>query len=407
MISFSTSSILALPRHLRQSRRFSDAASGSAAEASQIEWSGLFDERVKAIIEECQALEDEMCKSVTTPDRQAHIGKLLKSNMRIRQHGSELMSCYSDRNELVSILSTQSEDEETKLEFKNELMTVEERIKDLRRMLTPLLIPRDPDDDCDVILEARLACWVRAAAGGSEASLFASEMFQMYQLFSVRKGWNFEVLDKSESEVGGLKEATASITGGEEIYGLLKFESGVHRVQRVPETETMGRVHTSTISVAIMVDSETPEFALNPSELKIELMRASGAGGQSVNTTDSAVRITHLPTGVSVHCRDERSQHRNKAKGLKILQARLYDIHKAKIQNEESILRKSLIGSGDRSERIRTYNYAQDRITDHRANVSVHGVEEFLQGGEAVERVIDALRGREIADRIQAYKLKN
>ena len=245
------------------------------------------------------------------------------------------------------------------------------------------LLPKDDADSKNAIIE------IRAGTGGLEASLFASDLFKMYEKVSHKKKWSLELISISKSDAGGLKEVIASIKGSN-IYSTLKYESGVHRVQRVPDTETQGRVHTSAATVAVLPEAEEVDLKINESDLRIDVFRAGGPGGQSVNTTDSAVRITHIPTGLSVSQQDEKSQHKNKAKGMKILRARLYELERSRINQERSEDRKTKIGSGDRSERIRTYNFPQGRVTDHRINFTLHKLEEFLEG-EAFDEMIESL----------------
>mmetsp|Transcript_56522 Transcript_56522/g.91494 ORF Transcript_56522/g.91494 Transcript_56522/m.91494 type:complete len:347 (+) Transcript_56522:2-1042(+) len=341
---------------------------------------------------EATALGRELCEN-PTPDRQAVIGKTMARSARARALGEELMSLYDEAKGLREVVDDKREDPGTREAFDTELVEVQERINFLQSELIVELLPRDPDDELGVVLE------VRAAAGGSEASLFALEMFEMYQKFCLRKGWKFEVMSTSPSEAGGVREACAQVSG-DNVFANMKFESGVHRVQRVPVTEGAGRVHTSTVSVAVMPDGETAEFQINERDIKIEVMKGSGAGGQSVNTTESAVRMTHVPTGIMVHMRDERSQHRNRAKALTVLTARLYDKHKLEQQSAESAQRKALVGTGDRSERVRTINYAQDRITDHRVGTSVFGVHSFLEGEDLIEDLLDKLKRVEAAQRL-------
>lgn len=250
------------------------------------------------------------------------------------------------------------------------------------------LIPRDEADSRDAIVE------VRAGTGGEEAALFAGEMFHMYEQFAKRHGWEFALLTASKSDKGGFKEASATIAG-EGVFGRLKWESGVHRVQRVPITESGGRVHTSAMSVAVLPKAEDVDVELRPSDLVIETYRAGGAGGQHVNTTDSAVRITHLPTGLTVAIQDERSQHQNRAKAMQVIRSRIYEHQRRRLEEERASLRRSQIGSGDRSERIRTYNFAQDRVTDHRVNVTVFGIEGVMLRGDGLDDFHDALASAE------------
>lgn len=254
-------------------------------------------------------------------------------------------------------------------------ISVEARIRDL-------LVPKDPDDDKDVILE------IRAGAGGDEAALFAADLFRMYSRFAELQGWKVEPLSLSETEGGGIREVIASISG-DRVFSRLKHERGVHRVQRVPVTESAGRIHTSTITVAVLPEAEEVEVDLNDKDLRIDVFRSSGPGGQSVNTTDSAVRITHLPSGLVVQCQDEKSQHKNKARALKILRARLLEAEQEKKAAERASDRRAQVGTGDRSERIRTYNFPQSRITDHRAGITVHQLDRVLQG--ELSELIDAV----------------
>ena len=255
-----------------------------------------------------------------------------------------------------------------------------------------MLLPKDRDDARNAILE------VRAGTGGDEAALFASDLFGMYQRFSAKYGWKFEVMEVSETGIGGYKEATATITGSD-VFARLKFESGVHRVQRVPETETGGRIHTSAATVAVLPEAEDVDVEVIESDLRIDVFRASGPGGQSVNTTDSAVRITHMPTGIVVSQQDEKSQHKNRAKAMKILRARLYDAERARVQAERAADRKGQVGSGDRSERIRTYNFPQGRVTDHRINLTLYKLDRVI-ANEALDEVIDALISEDQARRL-------
>ena len=266
---------------------------------------------------------------------------------------------------------------------KEEIKLVEKELNSLNKKLELAILPKDKDDQRNVILE------VRAGTGGDEAGIFAANLFNMYQKFSMNNNWKFEILSVSDTGVGGYKEAHANIVGGG-AFGKLKFESGVHRVQRVPVTETNGRVHTSAATVAVLPEAEDVEINLNEKDLRIDVFRSSGPGGQSVNTTDSAVRITHIPSGIVVSQQDEKSQHKNKAKAMKILLARLYD-QERQIQNSKiASTRKNQVGTGDRSERIRTYNYPQGRVTDHRINLTLHKIEKIIEG-EGLDEIIDNL----------------
>ena len=266
---------------------------------------------------------------------------------------------------------------------REESKMLENELNSLNKKLELAILPKDKDDQRNVILE------VRAGTGGDEAGIFAANLFNMYQKFSMNNNWKFEILSVSDTGVGGYKEAHANIVGGG-AFGKLKFESGVHRVQRVPVTENNGRVHTSAATVAVLPEAEDVEINLNDKDLRIDVYRSSGPGGQSVNTTDSAVRITHIPSGIVVSQQDEKSQHKNKAKAMKILLARLYD-QERQIQNSKiASTRKNQVGSGDRSERIRTYNYPQGRVTDHRINLTLHKIEKIIEG-EGLDEIIDNL----------------
>ncbi len=277
---------------------------------------------------------------------------------------------------------------------KAELPLLQRNQARLEERLRELLTPRDPNDDKNVLLE------IRAGTGGEEASLFASELFRMYTRYAERHGWKVETLSLSSTGLGGIKEVIAAITG-RGAYSRLKFEGGVHRVQRVPTTEASGRIHTSAVTVAVLPEADEVEVNINEEkDLRIDVMRASGPGGQSVNTTDSAVRITHLPTGIVIVCRDEKSQHKNKARALKILRARLLEMARAEQDAKIADARRSMVGTGDRSERIRTYNFPQSRVTDHRVNLTLHQLDQVLDGG--LDPIIDALATKEQAQALSA-----
>jgi peptide chain release factor 1 len=266
---------------------------------------------------------------------------------------------------------------------KEELPGLEQRQVELESELRILLLPKDPNDDKDVIIE------IRAAAGGDEAALFAEEVLQMYLRFATRRGWKADLVDSSEGTQGGLKDATLTLTG-EHVYSVMKYESGVHRVQRVPATETQGRIHTSTITVAVMPEAEEADVQVKEADIEMQVMRSTGSGGQSVNTTDSAVRLIHKPTGIVVKCQQEKSQLKNRAMALKMLRARLYELEQEKLKNERDALRKGHVGSGDRSEKVRTYNFPQDRLTDHRVGYTRHNLPAVMAGD--LDDVLSALR---------------
>ena len=289
----------------------------------------------------------------------------------------------SEKKELEKILNDSDSDEELKKMAEIELVNLKSQHQTNEKKLKLFLLPKDEADKKNAIIE------IRAGTGGLEASLFASDLFKMYEKVSHKKKWSLELISISRSDAGGLKEVIASIKGSN-IYSTLKYESGVHRVQRVPDTETQGRVHTSAATVAVLPEAEEVDLKINESDLRIDVFRAGGPGGQSVNTTDSAVRITHIPTGLSVSQQDEKSQHKNKAKGMKILRARLYELERSRIDQERSQDRKTKIGTGDRSERIRTYNFPQGRVTDHRINLTLHKLDQFLEG-EIFDEMIESL----------------
>ena len=295
----------------------------------------------------------------------------------------DYISFQTEKGELEKILNDSSADEELKRMANLELVDLQNQYEINEKKLKLFLLPKDDADKKNAIIE------IRAGTGGLEASLFASDLFKMYEKISNKKKWSLEVISISRSDAGGLKEVIASIKGSN-IYSTLKYESGVHRVQRVPDTETQGRVHTSAATVAVLPEAEEVDLKINDSDLRIDVFRAGGPGGQSVNTTDSAVRITHIPSGLSVSQQDEKSQHKNKAKGMKILRSRLYELERSRIDQERSKDRKTKIGTGDRSERIRTYNFPQGRVTDHRINLTLHKLSEFLEG-EAFDEMIESL----------------
>ena len=301
----------------------------------------------------------------------------------IIKDATKYISFEKERSDLEKIIEDNKSEDEFKKMAEVELIELKLKHELNEKKLKLFLLPKDEADKKNAIIE------IRAGTGGLEASLFAGDLFKMYEKVSNKKKWELELITISKSEAGGLKEVIASIKG-KNIYSTLKYESGVHRVQRVPDTETQGRVHTSAATVAVLPEAEEVDLKINDSDLRIDVFRAGGPGGQSVNTTDSAVRITHIPTGLSVSQQDEKSQHKNKAKGMKILRARLYELERSRIDQERSQDRKSKIGTGDRSERIRTYNFPQGRVTDHRINLTLHKLDEFLEG-EAFDEMVESL----------------
>jgi peptide chain release factor 1 len=295
-----------------------------------------------------------------------------------------LRKATAERDDLQQLVDDPASDGEMVALAEADLETLSPKIDELERQLKVQLLPKDAADEKSAILE------VRAGTGGEEAALFAGDLFRMYQRYADRHGWKVNVLSASESATGGYKEVIANITG-KGVFARLKFESGVHRVQRVPETEAQGRIHTSAATVAVLPEAEEVDIKIDDKDLRIDVFRASGPGGQSVNTTDSAVRITHLPSGLVVSQQDEKSQHKNKAKAMKVLRARLYEQERAKLDAERAKDRKSQIGTGDRSERIRTYNYPQGRVTDHRIGFTTHQLPYVMEGSPALDEIIDAL----------------
>ncbi len=283
-------------------------------------------------------------------------------------------------------------DPELKEMAREEAESLQSRMEELTDELRLLLAPKDPLDGKDIIME------IRAGTGGDEASLFAADLYRMYGRYAEAKRWKIEVMDSSPTEVGGFKEIVFSMSG-KAVYGELKYESGVHRVQRIPETESGGRIHTSAVTVAVLPEAEDTDIQISNEEIRVDVYRSSGPGGQSVNTTDSAVRITHIPTGLVVTCQDEKSQHKNKAKALRVLKARLYEQEEMRKRTERDSARRSQIGSGDRSERIRTYNYPQNRLTDHRINLTLYRLDSVLQGD--LKEIIDSLQ---LSDREASLK---
>jgi peptide chain release factor 1 len=307
-----------------------------------------------------------------------------------------LRKAQRERNELQQMLDDPASDEEMAALAREELVALDSKIETLEHGLKIALLPKDSADEKSAILE------VRAGIGGEEAALFAGDLFRMYERYADRHGWKVSILAMSESATGGFKEIITNVTG-KGVFARLKFESGVHRVQRVPATEAQGRIHTSAATVAVLPEAEDVDIKIDEKDLRIDVFRSSGPGGQSVNTTDSAVRITHLPTGLVVSQQDEKSQHKNKAKAMKVLRARLYELERQKRDAERAADRRSQIGTGDRSERIRTYNFPQGRVTDHRIGLTLHKLNLVLEG-EALDEVIDALITEHQASQLAAMQ---
>ncbi len=330
-------------------------------------------DKVRQIVQRHIALEQELSTGKVEPKLLAKKSKEYSDLKNIIPYAKEYIEFDKNKKDLNNIINDKKNDKEMVLLAEKELKEAEDKREKNEKKLKIFLLPKDKDDEKNTIVE------IRAGTGGLEATLFVADLFRMYEKVCSKKKWKIEIISISKSEAGGFKEVIFSVRG-ENIYSYLKYESGVHRVQRVPTTEAQGRVHTSAATVAILPEAEEVDIKINDSDLRIDVFRSSGPGGQSVNTTDSAVRITHAPSGIVVTQQDEKSQHKNKSKALKILRARLYEAEKLKKEQVRSSDRKNQIGSGDRSERIRTYNFPQGRVTDHRINLTLHKLEEFLNG---------------------------
>ena len=351
-------------------------------------------EKVKGLVTKHDDLEKELSTGNIDSKTFAQRSKEYSDLGSIVSYARDYLKFDNEKKDLEQILEDKKSDKEMSILAEKELKDLKLKKIDYENKLKIFLLPKDKDDNKNAIVE------IRAGTGGLEASLFCADLFKMYEKVCSKKKWKLEIINISKSEAGGFKEVIFLVNGSD-IYSYLKYESGVHRVQRVPTTETQGRVHTSAATVAVLPEAEEVDIQIKESDLRIDVFRAGGPGGQSVNTTDSAVRITHIPTGVVVSQQDEKSQHKNKAKALKILRSRVYEAEKIKKNQERSSNRKSQIGTGDRSERIRTYNFPQGRVTDHRINLTLHKLEEFLSG-EIHEEMNEGLRLKE-----QDLKLQN
>jgi len=340
--------------------------------------------KVKEIVSRYEALEKTLSQSDIDKNTYVKNSKEYASIGDIIVDVKSYIKMVEDKEGSEKILQDKSADKELKEMAELELLEIKEKILDLETKIKIFMLPKDEADEKNAIIE------IRAGTGGQEAAIFAGDLFSMYQKVATNNGWKTEVISISEGDAGGYKEIVFSVTG-KNVFSKLKFESGVHRVQRVPKTETQGRVHTSAATVAVLPEAEEVDVKIDENELRIDVFRSSGPGGQSVNTTDSAVRITHLPSGIVVSQQDEKSQHKNKAKALKILRSKLYELERSKLEQERSSARKSQIGSGDRSERIRTYNFPQGRVTDHRINLTLHKLTDFLSG-DVFSEISDALQ---------------
>ena len=354
-----------------------------------------FDEKLSRIVARLDELNALLADPKIEPQEVASLSREHAELSPVVEKIKALRDAQASFAEAADILDDESADADMRELASEEYYALKERLPGFERDVQILLLPKDVADSKNAILE------VRAGTGGEEAALFAADLFSMYQRYAALHGWRFEVLDLNETGIGGYKEAIAGISGTD-VFARLKFESGVHRVQRVPETEAGGRIHTSAATVAVLPEAEEVDIAIEDKDLRIDVYRSSGAGGQHVNTTDSAVRITHLPTGVVVTCQDEKSQHKNKAKAMKILRSRLYDQQRAERDAERAASRKGQVGSGDRSERIRTYNFPQGRVTDHRINLTLYKIDRVM-AGEALDEVIDALIAEDQAARLADF----
>ena len=340
-------------------------------------------EKVQNLVDRHLKLEKELSSGEIDKNKYAEISKEYSDLNEIIKQAKEYLNFKKETEDLKKIINDKNSDLEMKEFASTELENLKKSYQINEKKIKLFLLPKDLADSKNAIIE------IRAGTGGLEASLFASDLYKMYEKVSQKKNWNVEIISISKSDAGGLKEVIALIKG-KNIYSSLKYESGVHRVQRVPDTETQGRVHTSAATVAVLPEAEDLDIKIDEKDLRIDVFRSSGPGGQSVNTTDSAVRITHIPTGIVVSQQDEKSQIRNKEKGLKILKSRIYDYERQKIDKERSKDRKNKIGTGDRSERIRTYNFPQGRVTDHRINLTLHKLEEFMEG-EIFDEITESL----------------
>ncbi|RHN49086.1 putative peptide chain release factor 1, double-stranded RNA-binding domain-containing protein [Medicago truncatula] len=356
----------------------------------------IMEQRFSAIKHRATCLDNLINQPETSQSEYARANKELRKLSGSVQLINQLKAKQKEIDGLKSLMNESSEDKDMLNMATEEMGQAIEEERKLQNLLLKSLLPKDDADERDCILE------VRAGTGGEEASLFAMNIFKMYEKYAHNKGWKFDVVDIAQSDMKGFKEATAAILGVG-VFGKLKFESGIHRVQRVPVTEKLGRVHTSAVSVAILPQADEVDVQLKKEDLKIDFYRSGGSGGQHANKTSSAVRMTHIPTGIVIAIQDERSQHMNKAKALKVLCAKLYEIERTRLHSSRSKLRSDQIGSGDRSERIRTYNFPQGRVTDHRVGITYHNIDDVMQG-ESLDAFIDALLLKEEMDAIATFR---
>lgn len=351
------------------------------------------DERLDQIVSRHSELSDLMSRGdMTDSDDFVRMSKEFAELDPIVACIGELRAAQNEAGDLAGLIADPESDEEMKSMAQAEFYEFTQRVREIEKKLQIMLLPRDEADDKNAILE------VRAGTGGDEAALFAADLLRMYQRYADKHGWKFEIMSVADTGIGGIKDASVEISG-RGVFARLKYESGVHRVQRVPETESGGRIHTSAATVAVLPEAEEVDVQIEDKDLRIDTYRAQGAGGQHVNTTDSAVRITHLPTGIVVQQQDEKSQHKNRAKALKILRARIYDAEREAQANARAEDRKNQVGSGDRSERIRTYNFPQGRVSDHRINLTLHKLDKVLEG-EALDEIVDALTSEDQARKL-------
>ena len=350
------------------------------------------EKNISRLLSRKDEIEERLSSSSLDTADLMHLSKELSDLRPIAEQAAKVQKLKMELSDAENLVKDQDADAEMVALAEDEIQEIRPKITEEEYQLKLLLLPKDKDDSRNAILE------IRAGTGGDEAALFGADLFGMYQKFASQQGWRFEVMEISETGIGGYKEATANISG-QEVFAKLKFESGVHRVQRVPDTETGGRIHTSAATVAVLPEAEDVDIDIRETDLRVDIFRSSGPGGQSVNTTDSAVRITHMPTGIVVSQQDEKSQHKNRAKAMKILRSRLYDAERAKQNAERAASRKGQVGSGARSERIRTYNFPQGRVTDHRINLTLYKLDKILMG-EALSEIINALLAEEQAEKL-------
>ncbi|HQO39606.1 MAG TPA: peptide chain release factor 1 [Spirochaetota bacterium] len=354
------------------------------------------DARLQELKKRYEEIESELSKPETVSDQ-----KMFRDLNREHSQLSPVITRFNDYLKMKKDLADSKElietekDPEMRQMLQSEIEELEQKIDEMKEKLLVMLLPKDPDSGKDILIE------IRAGTGGDEAALFSADLFRMYTRYAEVRGWKVELIDASTNELGGYKEVIFSLRNPE-AYDTMKYESGVHRVQRVPATESQGRIHTSAVTVAVMPEAEEDEMEIDPNDIRTDVYRSSGHGGQSVNTTDSAVRITHIPTGMVVTCQDEKSQIKNKAKALRVLKARLLEKTNSERMAKESELRKSQVGSGDRSERIRTYNFPQNRVTDHRIGLTLYSLEKVLEG--EMEDLVDALKKAEIESLLKTVK---